>query len=124
MPRRASNNNRYDPPPRFPPTCAKMARLTPPRPLSHYVPLKRQSPGAEEQPAAGAAGGAGAGAGGYIARALAASAAFGIVLGEGGEALRTDAEGGGGGGRGGGGARVSPLWRQRFFVQVKCEIGF
>eukprot|EP00904_Undaria_pinnatifida_P006781 jgi/Undpi1/3232/HiC_scaffold_15.g06606.m1 len=69
-------------------------------------------------PAAGAAGGAGAGAGGYIARALAASAAFGIVLGEGGEALTTDAEGGGGGGRGGGGARVSPLWRQRFFVQT------
>lgn len=44
------------------------------------------------------------------ARALAAAAAFGIALGEDGEALRTDGDSGG--------ARVSPLWRQRFFVQV------
>ncbi|CAB1109523.1 unnamed protein product [Ectocarpus sp. CCAP 1310/34] len=54
-------------------------------------------------------------------RALAAAAAFGVTLGDDGEVLRADADGGGGdggGGDGGGGARVSPLWRQRFFVQT------
>ncbi|CAN0278933.1 unnamed protein product, partial [Ectocarpus sp. 4 AP-2014] len=49
-------------------------------------------------------------------RALAAAAAFGVALGDDGEVLRADADGGGG--DGGGGARVSPLWRQRFFVQT------
>lgn len=44
---------------------------------------------------------------------LAAASAFGVALGEDGDALRADS--------GGGGARVSPLWRQRFFVQVKEE---
>eukprot|EP00752_Nemacystus_decipiens_P008715 g7777.t1 len=52
-------------------------------------------------------------------RGLAAAAAFGIALGQNGEGLRTDDGGGGGGaGAGGGGARVSPLWRQRFFVKT------
>ncbi|CAM9457380.1 unnamed protein product, partial [Ectocarpus sp. 12 AP-2014] len=49
-------------------------------------------------------------------RALAAAAAFGVALGDDGEVLRADADGGSG--DGGGGARVSPLWRQRFFVQT------
>lgn len=43
-------------------------------------------------------------------RALAAAAAFGVALGEGWEARRAGEEEGG--------ARVSPVWRQRFFVQV------
>ncbi|CAN0173653.1 unnamed protein product [Scytosiphon promiscuus] len=45
-------------------------------------------------------------------RALAAAAAFGILLGDAGESLRTDIDGNGGG------ARLSPLWKQRLFVQA------
>jgi len=48
---------------------------------------------------------------------LAAAAAFGIALGEDGEALIA-----GSGGGGSGGLRVSPLWRQRFFVQVREKV--
>lgn len=47
-------------------------------------------------------------------RALAAAAAFRVVFGDGGEALRADGNSKG--------ARVSPLWRQRFFVQARiCD---
>ena len=45
--------------------------------------------------------------------ALAAAAAYGVVLGDVGVALKTSGEGGG--------VRISPVWRQKFFVQVGRE---